>query len=401
MICAKCGNPLDEGTKFCLFCGAVQDTSELQLELDETSAESPVESEYSTSQTPDIDEILEEVAASNEETDIPAREEKPIKAKPVKKTRKPSMRAGATAVICVLFSVLTLVFGLVSSGLWITRDLLEDGAASTVVSETNYLYRNAKDILTNVPELEKARKDSGIAEISIGEIGETETVGDVLDRTMTDYGLTADKAEQLLAKENTKLNSYIKKIISAYEVYLLTGEDVKAVNARDIKETVLSCMNYAAGELGFKFRPDYEQRIDTMLRANKDAIRAANPTEALGVGGSYIRYIFSYPVLAVSVILALLFAVLAGVITRRADVSFITLGIPMLICGLLFLYVGLFPRVVISRMGITSAAVADVTNLFNGVFTQIGLAETVIGVLAIAVFVVWRVIASKRKSTVE
>lgn len=403
MFCAKCGKQLDEGTKFCLFCGAVQDAPELSLDLEDapiipeaSSAEAdntelPPEMTF-TDEENNFDSAAEEVYPRTD--DIPV-EEKPVKVKPVKRSGKPPRSAGVTALVCVLFSLLTLVFGFASSGLWAARDLLNNGAASTLVSQSNPLYFRAKNYITDVPALEKMLKDCGIADVNIGEIGENETIGDVIERAMADYGMTEDKAEELIGK-NTKLMSYLGKVVSSYETYLMTGEDAKAINEKDIKETVLSCMDYAARELGFKFRPDYDQRLDAFLKANKDNIRAANPSEALGVGGSYIHYAFSLPVVIVVTLLAVLFAALAGIITRRADAAFITLGIPSLMCGVYFLYVGLFPKLVLASAGIPTIAIGNGVETMGKVFVNIGLAETIIGVLAVAAFVIYRVVAAKR-----
>lgn len=411
MFCAKCGKPLDEGTKFCLFCGAVQDAAEIELEDAPIIPETPVETNYTQAQFPEA-ELSADNAEEHDGENCAVREEipetdeqniagasstetvKPIKAKSVKRDRKPPMRAGFSAVICVLFSLLTLVFVFASSGLWAVRDLLQNGAVSTVVAQTNPLYLNAKDFIIDVPALERALKDSGIADVQIGEIGENETVGDVIERAMVDYGMTEDKAEQLLGK-NTKLMSYLTEIVTSYEHYLLTGEDFKVITDKKLKETVLSCMDYAARELGFKFRPDYEKRLDDFFKANKDLIRAANPSEALGVGGSYIRYSFSLPVVIVVTLLAVLFAVLAGIITRRVDGAFITLGIPSLMCGVYFLYVGLFPKIVLSNAGIPTVAVGDSVETMGKVFVNIGLVETIVGLLAVAAFVIYRVAAAK------
>lgn len=409
MFCAKCGKQLDEGTKFCLFCGAVQDAPELSLDLEdapiipETSSAEAGNTELSPEMPFTEEEKVFDTDAAEEVSprtnDNPV-EEKPVKVKAVKRGGKPPRSAGVTALVCVLFSLLTLVFGFASSGLWAARDLLNNGAASTLVSQSNPLYFSAKNYITDVPALEKTLKDCGIADVNIGEIGENETIGDVIERAMADYGMTEDKAEELLGK-NTKLMSYLGKVVASYETYLMTGEDAKAINEKDIKETVLSCMDYAARELGFKFRPDYDKRLDAFLKANKDNIRAANPSEALGVGGGYIRYAFSLPVVIVVTLLAVMFAALAGVISRRADAAFITLGIPSLMCGVYFLYVGLFPKVVLASAGIPTIAIGDSVETMGEIFVNIGLAETIIGVLAVAAFVVYRVIAAKRAANNE
>jgi len=410
MFCAKCGKPLDEGTRFCLSCGAVQEivdiepeaeSSELNDELDERDfSKESADLADSTDQTDmdflsDFDENENDVREESPEsaqTDRSVPTLKPTVARPEKIARKP-MSAAPTAVICVLFSVLTLVLALGSTTLWETRNILQNSSVSAAASQMNPLYLKAKDTVKDTEALEKALADSGIADVEIGEIGEDETLGDVIERTFVKYGVTEDEAEQFL--EKSALMPYLTEVVSAYENFLLTGEDVKPVTDKKLKETALNCMDYASKELGFKFRPDSEQRLDDFFKKNKDEIRALNPSEALGVGGSYIRYWFSLPVIITAAVLVIVAAALAGIITRRFDAAFITLGIPMTLSGAVFLYIGLFPKLALEQAHIPSAAVGDSVDTLGASFVQAGAVEAVIGVVFIAAFIVYRVLATK------
>lgn len=410
MFCVKCGKPLDEGARFCLLCGAAQDTvdfgqgSDLPPDLDNLEiAESDLpllgESEEDNIEIADDDGFNEKVPEGYAEKtadvfekadDAPTRKAKVMK--PDRSRRKP-MSAAPTVLICILFSALTLIFGMGSSVLLGVRDLLMNGFVSTEAEDLNPLNLNASDIITDPAALEKALADSGIAEVEIGEIGENETLGDLIERTFVKYGVTEDEAEQFL--EKSALMPYLAEVVSAYENFLLTGEDVKPVTDKKLKETALNCMDYASKELGFKFRPDSEQRLDDFLKKNKDEIRALNPSEALGVGGSYVRYAFSVPVIVGLSVLAVVMAALAGLITRRADAAFVSFGIPAFISGAVFLYVGLFPRVVLANAGILSIAAGTDIEQYAAVFIRLGASELVLGVVFIAVFAACRVIASK------
>ncbi len=411
MFCLKCGKPLDEGTSFCLSCGAVQDIvdfgeepelpserdiseaagSDLPLlgEFEDDGSEAADEADdfNEKNTTEDYDEGAAEISDIAGEP-APVRRAKVMR--PERVHRKP-MSAAPTFLICVLFSALTLVFGLGSSALWGVRDLLTNSFVSTEAKNLNPLYLNANDIITDPAALEKALSDSGIADVKIGEIGKDETLGALIERTLADYGLNEEKTEKLL----DSFMPFVSDVAAAYETYLLTGKDTKPITDETIKSTALGCMDYASKELGFKFRPDSESRMDDFLKKNRELIRKANPTEALGVGGSYIRYAFSVPVIATLGALAVVMAALAGSITRRADAAFISFGIPMFISGAALLYVGLFPRVVLASAGIPSIAVGDDIEQYAAVFTHLGAAELVVGVVFIAAFAVYRVIASK------
>ncbi|MGN0679274.1 MAG: zinc-ribbon domain-containing protein [Oscillospiraceae bacterium] len=433
MFCVKCGKPLDEGTRFCLLCGAVQDTVDIGQEMELPpepdipeieEMDSPTIPEYSSEAaslensepTDTIDTAVsayehlakEEDASHSEETftaeeylddspESPESEAVPtVKAKAVKpdRPRKKPMSAGFSAVLCVLFSLLTLTLTVVSTSLWTMRDVLQSGSLSATTKQVNPLYFKAKDVIRNTDALEKALARCGIAEVDFGEISPDETVGDMIDRTFADYGLSEEEAEKFL--EKSELMPYLSHVVSSYETYLLTGEDNRPVNDKKLKETALSCMDYASKELGFKFRPDSEKRIDNFIRQNRDLIKGANPSEALGVGGSYIRYAFSLPVVIAASVLTLLFAVLVGLITRRADAAFATFGIPTFISGLMFLYMGLFPRLVLENANIPSAAIGDsIETAFGADLVQAGTIETVVGIVFVAAFIVYRVLAAK------
>ncbi len=399
MFCAKCGKPLDEGTRFCLSCGAFQEVTDIEPESSDLNEELyerdfPEESDIESSKLSDFDaasekDVSEEVLEPTDQSVPPL---KPTVARPEKHIRKP-MSVAPTVLICILCSVLTLVLALGLTTLWETRNILQNGSVSAAAAQMNPLYLKAKDIFKDTAALEKALADSGIADVEIGEIGEDETLGDVIERTFVKYGVTEDEAEQFL--EKSALMPYLTEVVSAYENFLLTGEDVKPVTDKRLKETALNCMDYASKELRFKFRPDSEQRLDDFFKKNKDEIRALNPSEAFGVGGSYIRYWFSLPVIITAAVLTLAAAALAGIITRRLDAAFITLGIPMTLSGTVFLYIGLFPKLALEQVNIPSAAIGDSAETLGAGFVQAGAVEAVIGVVFIAAFIVYRVLSAK------
>lgn len=403
MFCVKCGKPLDEGTRFCLSCGAFQEiadiepeSSDLNEELDERDFPEESEDTPNTEFLSDMADESEDDVREEDPEPAPTKQSvptfKPTVARPERRRRKP-MNAAPTVLICILFSALTLVLALASTTLWETRNILQNSSVSTAAAQMNPLYLKAKETIKDTAALEMALADSGIADVSIGEIGEDETLGDVIERTFVKYGVTEDEAEQFL--EKSALMPYLTEVVSAYENFLLTGEDVKPVTDKKLKETALNCMDYASKELGFKFRPDSEQRLDDFFKKNKDEIRAMNPSESLGVGGSYIRYWFSLPVVIAAGVLTLAAAVLAGIITRRFDAAFITLGIPMTLSGVVFLYIGLFPKLALEQANIPSAAIGDSVDALGASFVQAGAVEAVIGVVFIAAFIVYRVLAAK------
>lgn len=394
MFCANCGKPLDEGTRFCLSCGALQEIADTKTEnsaLDEEREDLSEEAAVAESSVIGVDDgsdAFEETVR----TEPSVSEVKPEIVRSERRMRAP-MRVVPTVLVCVLFSVLTVALALGSAALWEARDILRNGSASAATVEVDPLNFRAKDVITDTETLQKALADSGIADVDFGEIGDDETLGEVVERAFVRYGVTEDEAEQFL--EKSELMPYLAEVVSAYENFLYTGEDVKPVTDAKLKSTALSCMDYASKEMGFIFRPDYEQRLDDLFKKNKDEIRSLNPSEALGVGGSYIRYWFSLPVVITVSVLTLLAAVLAGIITRRVDAAFITLGIPMLLSGYVFLYVGLFPKLALELVDIPSAAIGDSAEILSPGFVTAGTVEAVIGLVFIAAFVVYRVFASK------
>lgn len=415
MFCLHCGKAVEDGTVFCPFCGneadkpadtAVQpvqpDYSEPENSITDTTETTDFNSgmEYvadvSSDKSGDLSEPADPVVPETIETEQktePANADsiQPTVVKPPKKPVK-RMGSGAAVTVCVLFTVITLILTVCTTAMWAVRDMLNGGMVSGLVKDVNPLYIKAGDVFEKPEDINNLLKQVGI-EGGISEISAEDTVGDILDENLAEYGLSEDAAEKLL--EKSPLVPYISKVVSAYEDYLLTGVDSKPVTDDALRQTIMECLNYASGELGIKFAPDTEQQLDRLLKDNKDVIRAANPTEALGTGGGYIRYLFLVPVLVVASLITAAVAALAGVITKRIDAALITLGIPTLLCGFACLYVGLFPRVAISAIKIPSAAVGGSIETIGAKFTEIGLSELITGVMLIVMFTAIKVISKK------
>lgn len=408
MFCLHCGIAVEEGTQFCPFCGY-----EANKPADVTKQNSANQPELSESESVakemEISEVSEPVEAtpsedSNAVNSEPERTEtvqeantevtesiQPTVVKPPKSPKKRMGKGGAVA-LCVLFTVLSLILTICTTGMWAAKDILNGAMVSGFVSDVNPLYIKAGDVFEKPDDINNLLKQIGVEE-GIGEISPDDTIGDVLDKSLAEYGLSEDAAEKLL--EKSPLVPYVSKVVSAYENYLLTGVDSEPVTDESLKKTIMETLSYANTELGIKFAPDTEQQIDRLLKDNKDVIRAANPTEALGTGGSYIRYLFLLPVIIAATLITVAVAVLAGVITKRLDTTLVVLGVPTLLCGFTCLFVGLFPRVAFSAFKIPSAAVGGSIETLGAKFTEIGLSELITGLVLVVAFIVHRIISKK------
>lgn len=422
MFCLHCGNAVEDGTKFCPFCGN---------EADKPAEAEPMNAADRSVQMADSSDVISDVSDNTDKSDVTgntaeaspvvnianstedngdtfaenssdmaessideAKKASSMQAAAVKPNKTPIKRAstGVTVAVSALFTVITLVLAVCTTSMWAVRAVLDGGMMSEFVSDINPLYIKASDVFTDPEDLDYLLKQVGIEE-GIDEISADDTIGDIVDKTLVEYGLSEDRAERLL--EESALVPYLTDVVKAYENYLLTGVDTKPITDKALKQTIMDCVNFASNDLGVKFAPDFERQIDKLLKDNKDIIRAANPTEALGIGGGYIRYIFLVPVLIAASIITIAVAVLAGVITKRVDAALITLGIPTVLCGMVCLFTGLFPRVVLSCIGIPNAAVGSSVEVFGAKFTEIGLAEFGIGVILIALFVVYQIVLKK------
>lgn len=411
MFCQHCGENIDEGTKFCPFCGNKPEmldedqTSELSdygkqdMELNEkTEAAEEVSASIGLSAAEDL-ELVPEADSSQLPDDTQqllseSNSDNTVKGTTVKKQKRFVKKAGTgtTVAVCALFMVVTLVLTICTSSMWAAREILSDGMLSDMVTDSDPLSVKVGDIITDAYLLDSTLKQVGI-EDGVSGISADDTLGEAIERSFSKYGLTEDNAEQFL--ENSALLPYISDLVGAYENYLLTGVDDKPVTEKNLKAVIIECVDYAKKEFGVKFAVDAEEQIDKVIKDNKDIIRSVNPTYALGAGGKYIRYIFFAPVLVAASIITIAAAALSGVITKRVDAALITLGVPTILFGVIFLFTGLFPRVIISWVNVPNTLFGDSIEEIGAVFTKIGLAEFVTGAIFIAGFVLCRVIVKR------
>lgn len=403
MFCQHCGKCIDDGTRFCPFCGNEADSPAEFMEIADYSEESSEQNVFSATDAQPAEEykdvaadISQPLFAENSETIVNSGniENDAVKSVAVKKQKCSVKKAGTgvTVVVCALFMVLTFVLTACVSAMWAAREILSGGILSDMALDIDPLPIKVGDLITDVGELDSTLKQIGISEGANG-ISADDTVGEVIENSFRKYGLTEDNVEQFL--EESAMLPYISEIVQSYENYLLTGEDNDVVREKKLKAVILECVDYAKREFGVKFADDMEAQIDKALKENKDIIRSVNPSESLGAGGEYIRYLFILPVLFGVSIITIAAAVLAGVITKRIDAALITLGVPTLLFGGAFLFVGLFPRVVISWTGAPNALFGDGMEEIGSAFTKIGLSEFATGVVLIAGFVLCKVIAKK------
>lgn len=406
MFCQHCGKSIDDGTKFCPYCGNVPELSAKGefSDLSDNNEEKPelIENLNDTGAVWDNADLSSDGnSACLPETEVPQIQDETqqpvsdaVKAVSVRKQKHSAKKAGtgATVAVCALFMVVTLVLTICTSSMWAAREILSDGMLSDMVSDVDPLSVKVGDLITDVNAIDSTLKQFGITEGASG-ISADDTVGEIIENSFKKYGLTEDKAEQFL--EESALLPYVSEVVKSYENYLLTGEDENVVKEKKLKAVILDCIDYSRSELGIKFADDTEAQIDKALKENKDIIRSANPTNALGAGGKYIRYIFFMPVLIAASVITIAAAALAGVITKRADAALITLGVPTVLFGGVFLFTGLFPRVILSWAKVPNALFGDTIEEIGAVFTKIGLAEFVTGIVLIAAFVLCKIVAKK------
>lgn len=409
MFCENCGKPLDEGTKFCLYCGATQG-ADIKEEDDATI---PMETDF-LGESNTGDTAVPDFGGAPRSEDVVYPEERPdagiVQAVPAvptvptvptvqpqvvkpEKRRKKPMRAVPTVFLCVLFSLLTFVFAVVATSLWEVRSTLQKGSVSEAATEVNPLKLDAKDVITNTKALDEAISEIGILNVEIVEPEDGETLGEWIERAFANYGTTEDDAEQFL--EESELMPYLTDVAASYENYLLTGEDDKTVTDKKLKTAVEKCLDYISDEFDYEFAPDYEEHIDEFFDKRKNDIKAASPSNALGDYAKYIRYCLSLPAIIAAAVLALIFVILAGVITKRPDAAFITFGIPVTLCGILFAFVGLFPELVLRQVRLPSGVMGESAEVLVADFAKLGAIEAAAGLVFIVGFIVYRVVASK------
>ncbi len=441
MFCVNCGMPLGEGVKFCTRCGTraanplVSVPIEAPAPIEETvplaePAPAPVE-EIAPVAEPvpaPVEEVapvaepapapVEEIAPTAEPAPAPVEEIAPVaepapyvdEAQPIaydlskqpvaKKKRRP---LAVRIIVPVLFGI--LIFALIIAPLTLlgTRNTLEARALSDKVQQIQPLDIVVGDLiksgklgsdLTNQLYSYGVKPDDIKSDTALGELILIYSDGLISYRQLRDIVAETGIMEQL------------GDAVEAYENYLLTNDSRDVISTEKIKALVYDNIEKVSEICGLNLIILADE-LDAALRENESSIEGINPQDALHGYGSLTSMLLSYAAIFGALGLAVLFAVIIGLICRSWFSPLMTFGVCLLLSGGVFIALNLLVDAIVGMTGfsyaiITSVAVPIVKETLLSQLFTIGIITASVGALLIAIAVVINVLVkrSARKKSV-
>ncbi len=195
---------------------------------------------------------------------------------------------------------------------------------------------------------------------------------------------------------------HISDFVESYERYLLTNESRAVLDEEMIRSLVNEIIAEAAEASGLDLSVD-RAALDRVLADNEELIESLEPQEALHGYGALTSILLSYAGVFTVLGLAVLLAVLIGVICRSWFSPLLTFGIGSLLSGGILIAAYLLVDTIVGMVGFNYAAVTAVAiplvkeTLLSQLFT-IGIITASAGALMIAVAVVINVLVKNAAS---
>lgn len=197
------------------------------------------------------------------------------------------------------------------------------------------------------------------------------------------------KVEDLLNKSNSPAKAYISDVVKAYENYMLTGEDTKPFTVSKLNTFAQESVGYILEGMDSSYVDEINKEMSQVVSENKAMLNSYNPSSFFGVFGSILPMSLSTVTVFVSLGLAVVFAAVAALITKRIDAAGITLGVSFIIAGGAAFAVNALPANLAQFTGldyriVSKTAANIVKETFVGDFTVMGIRSLVVGVVIIA-----------------
>ncbi len=433
MFCLNCGLPLGEGVKFCTRCGAkvespvfvpepeappaaveeVVPAAEPAPEAIEVNEPAPVE-EPAAPEVP-VEEAIPAPVAEPVAPEAPVEEAQPVPvvndpyinevqptaynlSEPQSAVAKKRRPLAVRIIIPILFGI--IIFGLlcaftVSLGVGNTLALR---SISYGVDGIELLDIVVGDIIRSG----KLGSDVGDMlhdyDIDLADIDSRTTLGELIELMS---GELISQRELREVEAQVGIMAHISDFVESYERYLLTNESRAVLDEEMIRALVNEIITDAAEASGLDLSVD-QAELDRVLADNEELFESLEPQEALHGYGALTSILLSYGGIYTVLGLAVLLAVLIGVICRSWYSPLLTFGIGSLVSGGILIAAYLLVETIVGMIGFNYAAVTVVAvplvkeTLLSQLFT-IGIITASAGALMIAVVVVINVLVKKAK----
>lgn len=213
------------------------------------------------------------------------------------------------------------------------------------------------------------------------------------------------KVEDLLNESGSPMKDYLCGFVKAYEQYLLTGKDEGYVNEESLNKLSEESVGYVLSGMNSAYIDEINKEMAQVVNENKAQLNSANPSAVFGVFGNILPMSLSTVSIFVALGLAVVFAVVIGIITKRVDAAALTLGISLVITAGACFAVNLVPSNLASITGMNSKIVTVTANelvkeTLAGDFTVMGVRFILVGIViigaVIAVKLITRAVRNKR-----
>lgn len=211
------------------------------------------------------------------------------------------------------------------------------------------------------------------------------------------FDIDKRRVEDLLNKSSSPAKSYISNIVKAYENYLLTGEDTKPFTESKMNAFAQDSVNYILDGMDGSYVNEISEEMAQLVTDNRALLNSYNPSSVFGVFGSILPMSFSTGMIFISLGLAVIFAAVTALITKRVDAAAITLGVSLMMAGAAALAVNALPSNFSAITGLDYTIVTNtVTDLLKNTivedFSVMGIRSLVLGAVVIAAVVITKIV---------
>lgn len=205
------------------------------------------------------------------------------------------------------------------------------------------------------------------------------------------------RVDDLLNKKQSPAKLYVSELVKAYENYMLTGEDTKPVTEDSLNKLAQESVSYVLDGMNNAYTEEINKEMAQVVSENKAMLNTCNPSAAFGIFGSILPMSLSTVSVFVSLGLAVVFAAVAALITKRVDAAVITLGASLTLAGGAALCANALPGSLAQLTGLDCNLISEtaselVKETLVPDFTVMGLRSLFLGIGVIAVVIVAKVI---------
>ncbi|MCH5204955.1 MAG: zinc ribbon domain-containing protein [Oscillospiraceae bacterium] len=200
------------------------------------------------------------------------------------------------------------------------------------------------------------------------------------------------RVEDLLSKRESPAKDYISGVVKAYENYMLTGEDTKPFTEEKLGALARESVSYILEGMNESYVEEINMEMAQVVRENKAMWNSLNPSAFFGFFGSIVPMSLSIAMIFIDLGLAVLFAAVAALVTKRINAAAITLGISLVLAGGAAIAVNAVPANLAGITGLDHQIIREtvsdlVKETFAGDFTVMGIRSLLLGVVVIGAVV--------------